>query len=121
MKKLIVLAGLVLSSMLASAQYDLGDQATDFKLPNIDGKSVSMSDYKDAKGFIVVFTCNHCPYAVAYEDRLVALDKKYKALGYPVIAIQPNDPILSPRDNMDAMKKRAADKGFTFPYLLDEG
>ena len=101
--------------------YKIGDEATDFKLKNIDDKMVSLADYKDAKGFIVIFTCNHCPYAKAYEDRIIALDKKYKPLGYPVIAINPNDPTVQPEDSMDEMKKRAAEKGFTFPYLLDEG
>ena len=57
--------------------YKVGDIATDFRLENIDGKMVSLSDYKEAKGFIVVFTCNTCPYAVAYEDRVEALNKKY--------------------------------------------
>ncbi len=74
--------------------YDIGDIATDFSLLNIDGKMVSLSDFPDAKGFIITFTCNHCPYAVAYEDRLIALDKKYKEKGYPVIAINPNNQTL---------------------------
>jgi thiol-disulfide isomerase/thioredoxin len=81
---------------------------------------VSLADYKDAKGFIVVFTCNHCPFAKKYEDRVVALDKKYKGKGYPVIAINPNDPGASPEDDYAGMKQRAKDKGFTFPYLVDE-
>lgn len=101
--------------------YKVGDIATDFKLENIDGKMVSLADYTDAKGFIVIFTCNTCPYAVAYEDRIVALDKKYAAKGYPVIAIMPNDTDVKPGDNMDAMKARAKAKGFTFPYLMDKG
>lgn len=101
--------------------YEVGDIATDFNLKNIDGNMVSLADYKDAKGFIVIFTCNTCPYAVQYEDRIIALDKKYASKGYPVIAIQPNDPDVQPGDNMDAMKARAASKGFTFPYLMDEG
>ena len=101
--------------------YSIGDYATDFKLKNIDGKMVSMADYKDAKGFLVIFTCNHCPYAVAYEDRIIALDAKYKSQGVPVIAINPNNPDVQPQDSYDLMKKRAKDKGFTFPYLLDEG
>lgn len=105
----------------AAAGYKIGDAATDFSLPGIDGKNYSLAQYTDAKGFIVIFTCNHCPYAVAYEDRIVALDKKYAPLGYPVIAINPNDPELQPEDNMEAMKVRAQEKGFTFPYLLDEG
>ncbi|WP_406684385.1 thioredoxin family protein [Seonamhaeicola sp. MEBiC1930] len=101
--------------------YKIGDIAEDFSLENIDGNMVSLSDYKDAKGFIVTFTCNTCPFAVAYEDRLVALDKKYASKGYPVIAIMPNNTDVKPGDNMDAMKKRAEDKGFTFPYLMDKG
>jgi len=100
--------------------YNVGDYAADFKLKNIDGKMVSLADYADAKGFIIVFTCNHCPYAKLYEDRLVALDKTAKKKGYPVIAINPNDAEKYPDDSFDNMKKRAKDKGFTFPYLHDE-
>lgn len=101
--------------------YEVGDEATDFRLKNIDGKMVSLSDYKSAKGFIVIFTCNHCPYAKKYEERIVALDKKYKKLGYPVIAINPNDATVQPEDGFEEMKTRAKEKGFTFPYLVDEG
>jgi peroxiredoxin len=100
--------------------YDIGDVATDFKLMNVDGKMVSMSDYKDAKGFIITFTCNTCPYAVLYEDRINELNKKYAANGFPVIAIMPNNTDIMPGDSFEAMQKRAASKGFTFPYLLDE-
>lgn len=99
--------------------YKVGDIATDFRLENIDGKMVSLSDFKDAKGFIVTFTCNTCPYAVAYEDRVEALNKKYMSKGYPVIAIMPNNTEIKPGDNIDAMQKRAKEKGFTFPYLID--
>lgn len=101
--------------------YEIGDIATDFKLKNIDGKQVSLSDYSIAKGFIVVFTTNHCPYAKAYENRIVALDKKYKTKGYPVIAINPNNPDKNEQDSFENMQIRAKQKGFTFPYLLDEG
>ncbi|WP_179343981.1 thioredoxin family protein [Winogradskyella ursingii] len=101
--------------------YEVGDLATDFNLMNIDGNKVSLSDYTDAKGFIVIFTCNTCPYAVAYEDRIEALNKTYAPKGYPVIAIMPNDPDVKPGDNMEAMKARAKAKGFTFPYLMDDG
>ena len=101
--------------------YSVGDKATDFKLKNIDGNMVSLSDYNEAKGFLVVFTCNTCPYAVAYEDRIIALDRKYRELGVPVIAINPNNPEKQPGDSFEEMKKRAAEKAFTFPYLLDEG
>jgi peroxiredoxin len=101
--------------------YKVGDTATDFSLKGISGKAVSLSDYKEAKGFIVIFTCNTCPYAVAYEDRVEALNKKYASKGYLVIAIMPNNTDVKPGDNMDAMKIRAKQKGFTFPYLMDEG
>ena len=101
--------------------YDVGDVIEDFKLKNIDGKMVSLSDYKDAKGFIITFTCNTCPYAIAYEDRIIALDKKYAPKGYPIIAINPNNPDAKPGDNYEKMQQRAKEKGFTFPYLVDEG
>lgn len=101
--------------------YKIGDVATDFSLENIDGNNVSLSDYKDAKGFIITFTCNTCPYAVAYEDRIEALNKKYASKGFPVIAIMPNNTEVKPGDNMEAMKARAKEKGFTFPYLMDKG
>lgn len=101
--------------------YKIGDIATDFKLENIDGSMVSLSDFNEAKGFIVTFTCNTCPYAVAYEDRIEALNKKYASKGYPVIAIMPNNTDVKPGDNMEAMQKRAKEKGFTFPYLIDKG
>ena len=101
--------------------YKIGDTATDFKLKNVDNKMVSLSDYKSAKGFIVIFTCNHCPFSIAYQDRIIALDQKYKAKGYPVIAINPNNPAISKGDDFEAMQQRAKEKGFTFPYLFDEG
>ncbi|ARV16739.1 thioredoxin family protein [Polaribacter sp. SA4-12] len=101
--------------------YKVGDTIEDFKLKNIDDKMVSLSDYTDAKGFVIIFTCNMCPYSVANEDRIVALDKKYKQLGFPVIAINPNDPEVSRGDSFEDMKVRASEKGFTFPYLFDEG
>lgn len=106
---------------ISAKGYEVGDEAADFKLKNIDGKMVSLSDFKSAKGFIVVFTCNHCPYAKKYEDRIIELDKKYKAQGYPVIAINPNDPNVQPEDGYQQMIERAKQKGFTFPYLVDEG
>ncbi len=101
--------------------YQIGDVATDFSLPNVDGKMVSLSDFADAKGFIVIFTCNTCPYSVAYEDRIIALDNKYCEKGYPVIAINSNDPAAIDGDELSDMKVRAEEKGFIFPYLQDVG
>lgn len=101
--------------------YKIDDIATDFRLKNVNGNLVSLKDFSNAKGFIIVFTCNHCPFAVAYQDRIIALDKKYKPKGFPVIAINPNNPEKQPDDSFDKMKERAKEKGFTFPYLLDDG
>lgn len=101
--------------------YTIGDKAEDFKLKNVDEKMVSLADFNEAKGFIVVFTCNSCPVSVANEDRIIALDEKYKEKGYPVIAINPNNPATSSGDSYELMKQRAKEKGFTFPYLFDDG
>ncbi|OCX53509.1 redoxin [Mucilaginibacter sp. PPCGB 2223] len=124
MKKLFALLTVAVIGLTAfkadNGGYKVGDVAADFKLKNVDGKMVSLANYKAAKGFIVVFTCNHCPYAKAYESRIMDLDKKYAAKGYPVIAISPNDPVSEPQDSFDNMKKRASEKGYTFPYTIDE-
>jgi peroxiredoxin len=101
--------------------YKIGDLATDFSLMNIDDQMVSMADYPDAKGFIICFTCNHCPFSIANEDRLIAMDEKYKELGFPLIAINPNNPEINEDDSFEKMKERAREKGFTFPYLFDDG
>ena len=100
--------------------YGIGDVVKDFSLKNIDGKMVSLSDFNEAKGYIVTFTCNTCPYAVAYEQRIIDLDKKFAPKGYPVIAIMPNNTTIKPGDGFEAMQRRAKDKGYTFPYLIDE-
>jgi peroxiredoxin len=104
----------------------VGDTAPAFTLKNIDGKMYALKDIKDAagntpKGYIITFTCNTCPYAVMYEDRFIELHNKMAPKGWPVVAIQPNDPEIMPADNLEAMKKRAKEKGFPFLYLLDEG
>jgi len=120
MKKITLLIAASLIYVLTSAQgYNVGDKAISFKLKNVDGKMVSPEDFKSAKGFIVVFTCNTCPYAMAYEDRIIELNNKYSKLGYPVIAINPNDPEVQPADTYELMVQKAKDKSFTFPYLWD--
>ncbi len=101
--------------------YHIGDIAADFELKSTNGDMVSMGDFEEAKGFVIVFTCNHCPFAVMYEDRLIELNDKYAPQGYPVIAINPNDPDVQPADSYEAMQERAEEKAFTFPYLFDEG
>lgn len=119
--ELAVAAVLNSSDISQSEGYDIGDLATDFELKNVDGKMVSLANYKDAKGYIITFTCNHCPFSQAYENRIIALDKKYRQKGYPVIAINPTDPAKYESDSFENMQKRAKEKGYTFPYLLDVG
>ena len=98
-----------------------GDTAPGFHLKNVDGQMISPEDYPDAKGFIVVFTANTCPVAKQYEDRLIALGKKYNSGSYPLLAINANIPGLLGGDSYKNMQERAKEKGFSFPYLLDEG
>jgi peroxiredoxin len=118
---LLVVAISAFATRPAPTGYKVGDIATDFSLKNIDGQMISLKNYPDAKGFIVIFTCNHCPFAKAYEDRIIALDKQYSAKGYPVIAINPNNPAKQAEDSFENMRRRAKEKGFTFPYVFDEG
>ena len=121
MKKLAVLAtAIVMLAAFKPSGYNVGDKAMDFKLKNTDGKMVSLADFKDAKGFIVVFTCNHCPFAKAYEDRIIGLNTKFASQGYPVIAINPNDPKQVDEDSYTHMQARAKTKSYGFPYLMDE-
>jgi thiol-disulfide isomerase/thioredoxin len=110
--------------LLAGAQIKTltpGEIAPDIKLLNINGKVVSFNDFPSSKGFIIVFTCNTCPYSKAYEQRIIELDKKYASLGFPVIAINPNDPNASQGDSFEKMKQRAKSSKYTFPYLYDKG
>jgi peroxiredoxin len=104
----------------AESGYKVGDSAMDFKLKNVDGQLVSLADNKAAKGYIVVFTCNHCPFSQAYEQRIIDLHRTYAPKGYPVVAINPNDPAAVPEDSFAEMQKRAKEKGYPFSYLLDE-
>jgi peroxiredoxin len=117
------LAG-VLMLFSASGQtttgYVIGDKAEDFRLKNVDGKFVSLADYKDAKGFVVIFTCNHCPYAQLYEERIIALHKKLNPKGFPVIAINPNSPLIVEEDSYEEMQKRSKQMKYPFAYLFDE-
>lgn len=122
MKKLLIILvfGILGTGIGLADGYKVGDKAKDFKLKNVDGRFVSLKDYKEAKGFIVIFTCNECPIAKLYEDRIIELNKEYAKKGYPVIAVNPNDHDLSPNDSFDKMKIRSMEKGFDFPYLFDE-
>ena len=123
MKTTTLIASFVLGLFLATqvqAQYKVGDVVSDFSLKNVDNKNVSLAQYPAAKGFIVVFTCNTCPFAMKYESRVEQLNKEYSSKGYPVIAISSNDSQAKPGDSFEEMQKKAKAEGFTFPYLYDE-
>jgi peroxiredoxin len=122
MKKLMLfcLAAVLFAFSPAKNGYDVGDKVADFKLKNVDGKMVSLADYKEAKGFIVIFDCNTCPVSKAYNDRIIGLNEKYASKGYPVVAINPNSPDVSSGDSYDEMVKYAKKKGYKFAYLYDE-
>ena len=105
---------------LTKTGYDIGDEVSDFQLKNVDGKMVSLSDFKTSKGVILIFDCNTCPYSKAYNDRIISLDKKYSSKGFPVIAINSNDPQISPGDSFNEMVEHAKKNNYSFPYLVDE-
>jgi peroxiredoxin len=96
------------------------EEIKDFNLKNIDGKYISLNDYRDAKGFIIVFTCNHCPFAKLYPQRFNELNTKYKPLGIPLIAISSTDTIMYEEDTYSRMIVKALNEKFNFPYLFDE-
>jgi len=100
--------------------YSVGDAVKDFKLKSVSGEMVSLSSYEDAKGFIVIFDCNTCPYSKAYRERIKELHAKYSEEGYPVVAIQPNDPGRSPGDSYDNMVSYAKQHSYKHAYLYDE-
>jgi len=123
MKKLLFIL-FAFAGGFANAQINTlvpGAAAPEFQLKNVDNKEVSFSSFPQAKGFILIFTCNTCPVAHAYEQRVIELNEKFAPLGYPVIAINPNDPDLASGDSFEKMKERARSKKYAFPYLYDEG
>ncbi len=122
MKQLFVSLFLLSSLILQAQGYKIGDKIEDFSLKNVDGKMVSLADYGDAvQGYVVVFTCNHCPFAKKYEERFIEFHQKYADRGWPIIAINPNNPKTVPEDSFEAMVERAKEKAFPFVYLFDEG
>jgi peroxiredoxin len=127
MKKFFFTSLILVSTLLSSFKktepslaYGIGDAVADFKLKNVDGKMLSLSSFSSAKGFIIIFTSNHCPFSKAYEERMIALNNKYLSQGFPVIAINPNDPEAYEDDSFINMQARAKERGYTFPYLSDE-
>ena len=98
----------------------LGKEINNFNLKNVNGKIVSLNDYKNAKGFVVMFTCNHCPFAKLYSKRMNLLNKRYEALGVPLLAINSMDTMLYEEETFDQMQLKAKNNQFNFPYLFDE-
>ncbi len=98
----------------------IGDSAPGFELPGVDGKNYSLKGLADKKALIVIFSCNHCPYVQAYEDRIMEVQKDYGAKGVQVVAINSNEDLNHPDDSFENMVKRAKEKKFNFLYLRDE-
>jgi len=114
-----LLTALMFLSAKGDEPYKIGDFVNDFKLKNVDGNFISLSGNKNVKGYILVFSCNTCPVVKQYESRIIALNEMYSSKGYPMIAINPNDPERSPGDSFDEMIIRAKDKDYKFPYVFD--
>jgi peroxiredoxin len=119
MKRLafIMLLVILIAANSINKGYEIGDTASDFKLKNVDGHTVSLGDYKDAKGFIVIFDSNTCPYSKAYNQRIIELNEKYFSRGFPVITINSNN---DSGDFFEDMVQIAKKKKYKFPYLQDE-
>ena len=121
MKKNLMLSvfALIFVNFGFAGGYEIGDKVSDFSLKNLNGKMVSLKDFKDVKGIVVIFTDNHCTTSKDYEDLLIKLDTKYKEKGFPFVAINPSNPEVNPKESHVHMVMRAEKKGFTFPYLAD--
>lgn len=98
----------------------MGDKAIPFKLPGVDDLTHSLEEYSEKKAVVVIFSCNHCPYVRAWEDRMVQIQTDYSTEGVQLVAINANDAAKYPEDSFQRMKERAAEKHFNFPYLHDE-
>ena len=128
MKRFFSMVGLIAlavtgTSLCAEAtgpQLEIGAKAPAFELKGTDGKTHTLDSAKGPKGTVVIFTCNHCPFAKAYEDRLIEIAKTYEAQGVRFVAINPNDPKIQPADGFEEMVTRAKEKAFPYPYLVDD-
>jgi peroxiredoxin len=98
----------------------LGQQAPDFNLPGVDGKDYSLASFREARLLVVVFSCNHCPYVLGSEDRMIKFHNDYSPKGVAMVAINANETQDHPLDSFEHMKQRAKEKGFKFPYVRDE-
>ena len=118
MKKVLIVLLMSFVATVFPQGVKVGDKAPEFALKNVDGKVVNFLDYTSKKGIVVIFTCNHCPYAKAYEQRIIDLQTAYGS-DFQVLAINPNDAVEYPDDSYEKMIVRAKEKGFNFPYLYD--
>lgn len=116
----IVCSLFLFSNVTLIKGYEVGDTVYDFKLKNVDEKTVSLYDYKNEKGVILIFDCNTCPMSKAYNSRIIALNKKFASQGFPVVLINPNSAEVVAEESFDEMKKHAKEHGYDFPYLYDE-
>jgi len=107
-------------TLTASEMLPLGTLAPEFTLPDTTGKMVSFNDFREAKAFLVIFMCNHCPYVKHILKGLVTLIKEYQAKGCIVVGINSNDVVNHPDDRPELMARLATEAGFSFPYLYDE-
>lgn len=103
-----------------STMLPLGTKAPDFSLVNIDGQTVSLSDFQDAPALLVIFMCNHCPYVIHVSEELARLTSEYQQKGVAVVGISSNDAAAYPADSPEQMVAEAEKRGYTFPYLYDE-
>lgn len=97
----------------------IGDQAPGFQLPGVDGRTYSLEEFADKPLLVVIFSCNHCPYVQAYEDRIIGMQRDYQDGGVQFVAINSNDDVNYPEDSFERMVERAKAKGYNFPYLRD--
>ena len=118
-KLLIFFTLLLITFTLFSFKSSINKMILDFSLKNVNGKMISTNSYKNATGFIVVFTCNHCPFAKLYSKRLNDLHAKYSKLNVPLLAINSMDSLVYEEETFELMKQKAKIDKFNFPYLQD--
>ncbi|MCS7049175.1 MAG: thioredoxin family protein [Verrucomicrobiae bacterium] len=116
-----IISSLALCFAATAMALELGDAIpkADVKMKNVDGRELSIADVRGEKGTLVIFSCNHCPFVVAWEERIAKLGNEFQKRGVGVIQINSNDPAKVPADSYEAMQKRAKDRGFEFPYVVD--
>lgn len=123
---LTLIAGVLVASLTVQAQtpvaksYAVGDAVAEFQVRNITNQFVNLADYTAQKGVVVVFMANHCPFSKAYEDRLMVIHNRFATQGYPVLAVQASDVTVYPEDAYEVVQSRSRERGFPFPYTIDE-